>query len=93
MTPHPKGASGYKDATQPIDPTTKLGKMVRLLSRTRGATLADLEKATGWQPHSVRGAISGSLRKKHGLKIDATNDETRGRVYRLQPSAKPGGKS
>jgi len=91
MTPHPKAASDAGSATQPISPTTKLGKMMRLLQRTRGATLDDLEKATGWQRHSVRGAISGSLRGKHDLEIDVANEANRGRVYRIKSPAKAGG--
>ena len=90
MTPHAKAASDTKHATQPIPANSKLGKMVRLLQRTRGATLNDLEKATGWQRHSVRGAISGSLRGKHGLKIDVANDLNRGRVYRIKSPVKGG---
>ena len=65
--------------------------MVRLLQRTKGATLDDLEKATSWQRHSVRGAISGSLRGKHGLKIDVANEASRGRVYRIKSPAKARG--
>ena len=90
MTPHPKAASDTKHGTHPISPTTKLGMMVRLLQRTKGATLDDLEKATSWQRHSVRGAISGSLRGKHGLKIDVANDPNRGRVYRVKSPARAG---
>lgn len=91
MTPQPKAAPDAKPATQAIPPATKLGKMVRLLQRTKGATLDDLERATGWQRHSVRGAISGSLRGKYGLKIDVANETNRGRVYRIKSSAKAGG--
>lgn len=41
-------------------------EMVRdLLSRERGATLADLSEATGWQPHTVRAALSGLRKKGH----------------------------
>ena len=40
-------------------------------------------KATGWQPHSVRGAISGALKKKLGLAVTSEKVEGRGRVYRI----------
>jgi Protein of unknown function (DUF3489) len=40
-------------------------------------------KATGWQPHSVRGAISGALKKKLGLAVASDKVEGRGRVYRI----------
>ena len=44
-------------------PTTKAATVERLLRRARGATQEELEKATGWKPHSVRAFLSG-LRKK-----------------------------
>ena len=61
----------------------KLGQIVRMFQRTKGATIDDLTEVTGWQAHSVRGAISGQLRKRHGLAVNATPDPTRGLVYRL----------
>lgn len=61
----------------------KLGQIIRLLQRAKGATIDDLTEATGWQAHSVRGAISGQLRKRHGLAVSATKDASRGLVYRL----------
>lgn len=75
----------------PLPASGKLGQIVRLLQRTKGATINDLVEVTGWQPHSVRGAISGQLKKRHGLDVTTTNDETRGRVYRLPKKAKTGG--
>ena len=62
---------------------SKLGEIIRLLQRAKGATIGDLTEATGWQAHSVRGAISGQLRKRHGLAVSATPDASRGLVYRL----------
>ena len=43
---------------------TKLGLLISLLSRPDGADLGTLMTATGWQAHSVRGAIAGAVRKK-----------------------------
>ena len=43
---------------------TKLDRMITLLRQKKGASLEDLCSATGWQTHSVRGAIAGSLKKK-----------------------------
>lgn len=80
------------NAQTKIPSNTKLGQIIRLLQRTKGATLDDLINATGWQAHSVRGAISGSLRKRHGLAITAATDENRGRVYRLSKVAAEGGR-
>lgn len=64
-------------------PGTKIGSMTALLDRPGGASIEDLTKATGWQPHSVRGAISGTLKKKLGLNIVSEKAEGRGRVYRI----------
>ncbi|HLO79244.1 MAG TPA: DUF3489 domain-containing protein [Magnetospirillum sp.] len=64
-------------------PETKTACLIRLLKRKRGATLGELVKATGWQAHSVRGAISGTLRKKLGLTVLHQPMDGRGRIYRL----------
>ena len=51
--------------TAPKPPgTTKLALLVAHLSAPGGATIAELCKATGWQPHSVRGGLAGALRRK-----------------------------
>lgn len=62
---------------------SKLDVLITALRRPDGATIADLMEATGWQAHSVRGAISGSLKKK--LKLEVASDVVggRGRVYRI----------
>ncbi len=62
---------------------TKQALLIDLLKRKTGATITDLTDATGWQPHSVRGAISGALKKKLGLKVTSEPIEKRGRVYRI----------
>lgn len=85
-------ANAPATAHPPIPTNSKLGQMVKLLQRTKGATLEDLIEATGWQAHSVRGAISGSLRKRHGLAITVAIDDKRGRVYRLPKASTVGGK-
>jgi DNA-binding MarR family transcriptional regulator len=64
-------------------PGTKQALLLDLLQRKQGATIAEAVKATGWQPHSVRGAISGTLKKKLGLSVDSTKVDKRGRVYRI----------
>ena len=46
-------------------------------------TIAEAVVATGWQSHSVRGAMSGTLRKKLGLTITSEAVDGRGRVYRI----------
>jgi hypothetical protein len=62
---------------------TKQALLVDLLRRKGGATIAEVVKATGWQPHSVRGAISGNLKKKLGLAVVSDKVDGRGRVYRI----------
>ncbi len=62
---------------------TKQEILIEMLSRAKGATLADLVAATGWQAHSLRGAISGTLKKKLGLAVNSEKVRNRGRVYRI----------
>jgi len=85
-----KGTSaGQGAATERLKPSarpkpgTKQALLIELLGRENGATIAEISKATGWQPHSVRGAISGTLKKKLGLVIASDKVEGRGRVYRI----------
>jgi hypothetical protein len=59
-------------------PATKQARLIALIKQAPGASLADLTAATGWQAHSVRGAISGVLRKRLQLPvISETVDGTR----------------
>ena len=67
----------------PIRPGTKLAALVRSLRRPQGATSLQLMLATGWQPHTVRGAISGMLRKKLGLNVVLAHNDSGERVYRV----------
>ena len=64
-------------------PGTKQSLVINLLNRKGGATIGEIGKATGWQPHSVRGVISGTLKKKLGLGVSSEKVEGRGRVYRI----------
>ena len=51
---------------------TKQAQMIELLKHPEGATVEQIAKATGWQHHTIRGAISGALKKRLGLSIEAT---------------------
>ena len=62
---------------------TKQAMMIELLKRPGGATLAEIVEATGWQVHTVRGAMAGALKKKLGLTITSEKDEAKGRIYRI----------
>ncbi len=61
---------------------TKQAMMIRMLTRTDGATLDEMIEVTGWQGHSIRGMMSGVLKKRLGLTISSEKDE-RGRIYRI----------
>ena len=63
-------------------PKGKLGAVADLLRRPQGASIAEMAEATGWQAHSIRGALAGALRRKHGLAISSEMAEG-GRVYRI----------
>ena len=67
----------------PVRPDTKLAALVVALRRPQGATSLQLMLATGWQPHTVRGAISGMLRKKLGLNVVLAHNDSGERVYRV----------
>jgi hypothetical protein len=67
----------------PLRPCTKLAALVVALRRPQGATNLQLMLATGWQPHSVRGAISSLLRKRLGLNVVLTRNAAGERVYRI----------
>jgi hypothetical protein len=63
---------------------TKMAKIITLLEKSKGATLAELMKATIWQAHSVRGLISGTLTKKQGMKIQSKKRTDGARVYSIR---------
>jgi predicted ArsR family transcriptional regulator len=69
--------------SQPVRQGTKQALLIDLLKRKSGASIDEIVAATGWQAHSVRGAISGALKKKLGLAVDSKAVEGRGRVYRI----------
>jgi Protein of unknown function (DUF3489) len=61
---------------------TKQAQLIAMLRRPEGATIAQIVEATNWQPHTVRGAFAGALKKKLGLTV--TSDKVEGtRIYRL----------
>tara|TARA_R110000787_G_scaffold182768_3_gene294825 strand:+ start:288 stop:848 length:561 start_codon:yes stop_codon:yes gene_type:complete len=62
---------------------TKQALLIDLLRQKNGATIDEIVEAIGWQPHSVRGAISGTLRKNLKLTVESDIIKDRGRVYRI----------
>ena len=88
-TPAKKPAKGAKSAklakTEPgARHGSKTEQVLELLKRPDGATLQSIMKATGWQAHSVRGFLSGTLGKKMGLEVTSTKGENNERVYSLK---------
>ncbi len=66
-----------------VRPGTKQALLIDLLKRKKGATIEKIVEATGWQAHSVRGAISGTLKKKLGLIVTSERVGNGSRVYRI----------
>ncbi len=63
--------------------SSKTATVLALLRRKDGATTAELLKATGWQPHSLRGFLSGAVKKKMGLDVASTKREDGERSYSI----------
>jgi len=71
--PNSEPEAAGEPTTKPTPRTgTKQALMIELLKRPEGATVEQIAAATGWQHHTIRGAISGALKKKLGLTVEAT---------------------
>jgi hypothetical protein len=62
---------------------SKKAEVLDLMRRAKGATLVEIMKLTGWQAHTVRGFVSGTLVKKLGLKIESFRKDEKERSYRI----------
>jgi hypothetical protein len=69
--------------SNPIILPTKRARVIDLLKTTEGASLAELMQATSWQRHSVRGFLSGTVKKKLGLSLISTISEQGLRRYKI----------
>jgi hypothetical protein len=83
-----KSAKAGKPAQRPkfagtLREGSKTAKVLAMLQQSKGATLKELMKATGWQAHSVRGFLSGTLGKKLGLTVESTKREDGERIYKI----------
>lgn len=65
-------------------PKSKKETVLALLKRKNGASIVELAKATGWQDHSVRGFLSGTVRKKLALTVVVTQKDSGARRYSLK---------
>lgn len=68
---------------QAIERISKQATLISLLSQKDGTTLSAMMSTTGWQAHSVRGVLSGVLRKKLGFNVAQAKDEQGERIYRI----------
>ena len=76
-------ATGAKKAAAPARRGSKTAKILDLLKRPGGVTLKELMRATGWQPHSVRGFLSGTIGKKRGIPVESFKSSDTERAYRV----------
>lgn len=65
----PKRAPKANKQPTKANPDKKSVQVLQLLRRQQGATINELSIATTWQPHSVRGFLSGTVKKRYGLKL------------------------
>ena len=76
-----KKAARTKEASAPRA-ESKGAKIIDMIGRAKGATLAEIMKATDWQAHSVRGFISTAA-KKNRIKIESSKNDSGDRVYKI----------
>jgi hypothetical protein len=85
----PKGRTKARTKAKAAKPKvaregSKTAKVLDLLKRPDGVTLKELMKATNWQPHSVRGFLSGTVGKKMGLTVASTKGADGERTYSVK---------
>ena len=79
-------AASSGTSTTPTSRTSKSGAVTKLLSRAKGATLAEIGGATGWQPHSCRAFLTGLRKKgKELIKEQRSNGSTAYRIAATVP--------
>ncbi|MCW7551766.1 DUF3489 domain-containing protein [Endozoicomonas gorgoniicola] len=89
ISPQGRQAIGIDEEAKPtknkgkIRTGTKLHTVIELLSRPEGAAIHEIMRETGWQQHTVRGTLAGSLKKRLGLTIESEKPEGKDRIYRI----------
>ena len=86
ITDEPNDNARTNSASEPVQSRngTKQARLIEMLRAEGGATIEEIVVATGWQSHTIRGAMSGALKKKLGLEVTSEKTEERGRVYRIE---------
>ncbi len=95
ITPRPSQATKVKSADEPKtkgERSSKQARVVEMLRSPTGTTIAAVMKATGWQPHSVRGFFAGVVQKKLRLKLSSKKTDGN-RIYRIVSAGGTGSKS
>jgi hypothetical protein len=86
----PKGQRRHTARAAAKDPAniaregSKKAEVIDRMRRPQGATLAEIRELTGWQAHTVRGFVSGTLIKKMGLQVESFRSDEKERTYRVK---------
>ncbi|SLN74204.1 DUF3489 domain-containing protein [Oceanibacterium hippocampi] len=80
-------STSTQDSATSTAKSTKTTALLKLLRSKRGASLEQLQKASGWQAHSVRGFLSGTVRKKLGHTLVKEAGKDGRKRYRIEGSA------
>ena len=87
----PKSATTAATKAKPTSPRgrprTKKQIALSLLERSKGASIAEMQNAMGWQAHSVRGFLAGAVRKMPGVTLISEKAENGSRRYRIDAAA------
>lgn len=84
ITPAGLEAIGFEPQQPPkLREGTKQSTLIELLKRPEGVSLTEMVQATGWQQHTIRGAMAGALKKKLGLNIVSDKTDGQERKYRI----------
>jgi hypothetical protein len=73
-----------KDPVNVVREGSKKAEVIDLMRRPQGATLAEIMELTGWQSHTVRGFVSGTLIKKLSLSVESFRSDEKERTYRVK---------
>jgi hypothetical protein len=67
-----------------VGDVTKRERVLTLLSRSEGASIEEMMQAIGWQQHSVRGFLAGTVKKKLGFSLTSSKGDDGLRRYRIE---------
>ena len=81
-TPAKKARAKKASGKPKTERTNKKAEVIEMMKRAKGATLADIVKATDWQPHTVRGFVS-ILGSKGGVSIESSKNAAGERTYKI----------